>query len=91
MITEKEAEKLIYETAAGAAEKFLTTDRGSDPFLPPGLIEEAVRRQVVYIGRIAFAFEEKLRELIPYAYDPEEFTPVLEGVVVGNDEREYAA
>ena len=98
MVTENELEAVIYENAADLAIKFLADDRKDDPELPPGLIEEAVRREIVYIGKITAIFEAALRDLIPYAFDPREFAveaktsaiPVLEGVVVEEEEESSA-
>ena len=89
MVTEKETEAMIDKTAAGFAQLFV------DAF-PLGFIEDAVHREITYIGRISSLFEERLRELIPYAFDPDEFAaaastslvPVLEGVVVVSKEPE---
>jgi len=75
-MTQEETEAGIYEDAVKAAQQFAEAH--------PGLAE-AVHGQVVYIGRIALLFEQALRDLIPLAYDPEEFVPVLEGTVVEED------
>jgi hypothetical protein len=89
MMTEAETEELVYETVAEVARRFLKTDREGDPVLPPGSIEDAVHGHIVYIGRMALIFEEALRVMIPYAYDPgaeTETLPVLEGVIVDAEE-----
>lgn len=78
MTTEKEIEAYIDEAAVQLAVEFL------DKF-PKGFLEDAVYREVTYIGRITALFEEKLRELIPYRFDPEKFVPVLEGTVISLD------
>lgn len=79
MITEAEIEAMIYETAAGLARKFLHEDRENDLQLPRGAIEEAVKREIVYIGKITAIFEGALREMIPHAYPDD---AVIEGQVV---------
>jgi hypothetical protein len=81
-VKEKEMEALIDEAAVGLALEF------RDKF-PLGFLENAVHHEITYIGRITALFEGRLRELIPYAFDPKTFAPtetlpVLEGVIVAD-------
>ena len=80
---------MILNAVEDLVTNLLVYDRREDEDLPLGMIESVLREpRVMVVSELVVAFEGKLREMIPFAFeegtvfDPTEVLPVLEGTVV---------